>query len=202
MRKPPSRLASKQHMFCSAECRQAWYANVWSQSDEWREASRRRGVRLLSRGDVDRQTKPQVMVNGLLDRLHITYINEYDCKYFAIDNYLPQYNLMIEVMGDFWHSSPIRYRADQLRDVQRKIIAKDKRKHTYIERSHGVQILYLWESDIYHRIDLCRAMIEQYIQREGVLPNYHSFNYDYCDGHLLLHTEVIQAYFERCAINT
>ena len=34
----------------------------------------------------------------------IKFENEYNCKYYSIDNYLLEYNLMIECMGTYWHT--------------------------------------------------------------------------------------------------
>ena len=122
-------------------------------------------------------TKPQIIVNEMLDELGIEYENEYQCKYYAIDNYLTNYNLMIEVNGDYWHSSPIKYQYHQLNKMQIENIRKDKSKHTYIKRYRGIEVLYLWETDILNNPNLCKKLIMEYIQKNGVLDNYHSFNF-------------------------
>lgn len=192
----------KTHHFCNVDCRRAWYAQVWSQTDTWRKKSRLRGARLQANGINPRETKPQRILNTMLDDMGIQYENEYLCKYFAIDNYLPTHDLMIEVMGDFWHSSPIKYATGRLRDQQKKIIAKDKRKHTYIARYRNIEILYLWEDDLYQRPDLCRELVLSYISHHGTLSNYHSFNYRMDGGVLRLRDDPVLPYFERPAVNT
>lgn len=102
-------LENGRHHFCSKQCRQYWYSNAWSQSDEWKEESRRRAVSLLNNNIASTQTKPQVVVNNILDNLSIAYRNEEPFVYYSIDNYLTEYELAIEVMGDYWHSSPLKY---------------------------------------------------------------------------------------------
>ena len=168
------------HHFCSSSCRQAWYANCWSQSPEWREQSRSRAVELLSDGSVQTQTKPQIAVNEMLHSLGVSFRNEEPYTYYSIDNYLISCDLLIEVMGDYWHSSPIKF-PDKINSIQEKIVKKDKAKHTYISRYYGKEILYLWEHDIKTRPDLCKALILHYIKNDGVLENYNSFNFELDD---------------------
>ena len=176
--------------FCSAQCRRDWYLSVWSQSEEWRDESRKRAVQILKNNPVTTQTKPQVRINELLDSLQIKYINEQPFVYYSIDNYLPGYNLAIEVMGDYWHSSPLKY-IDQINDRQKHIISRDRAKHSFIAKQYGIEILYLWESDIMKNESVCSALIQKYIAQNGVLDNYHSFNYFIEDNQLQLKDELI-----------
>lgn len=184
--------------FCSTACRQAWYSSVWSQQASWKEESRIRAAALLPKIVGVTGTKPQLIINSILDDMMIDYVNEYNCKYYSIDNYLPAYNLAIEVMGDFWHCNPLKYTDDSIRDIQRKRIPKDKAKHTYIKNKYRFEMLYLWEKDIYTNIDLCRLLIKEYLSSGGVLDNYHSFNYYIdCSGNLMLSNDIIVPYQDR-----
>lgn len=180
---------NKEH-FCSIQCRQDWYSRVWSQSDEWKETSRRRAVNILNNNPVTTKTKPQIKINEILDNLQIKYINEYPVIYYSIDNYLPDYNLAIEVMGDYWHSSPLKY-VDKINDRQKHIVTRDKAKHTFIYQQYGIEILYLWENDIMKNESVCTALIQKYINQNGVLDNYHSFNYFMGNNQLQLKDELI-----------
>lgn len=191
------KLEDGRHHFCSAECRRDWYSNVWSQSDEWKEESRKRAVRILNSNAISTQTKPQIAVNSILDNLSVAYRNEEPFVYYSIDNYLTEYKLAIEVMGDYWHSSPLKY-PEKINDKQKHIISRDKAKHAYIKNHHGIEILYLWESDILKRPDLCTALISLYISNKGRLDNYHSFNYNTDDcGEIILNPDIIYPYQER-----
>lgn len=190
------KIENGKHHFCSTECRQEWFSNIWSQSDEWKEESRKRAVRILNNNAVSTQTKPQIAVNNMLDNLFIEYRNEEPFVYYSIDNYLPEYRLAIEVMGDYWHSSPLKY-SEKINDKQKHIISRDKAKHTYIKNHHGIEILYLWESDILKHPNLCATLIRHYIANNGCLDNYHSFNYHIDDGNLTLNTDIIHPYQEK-----
>ena len=181
-----------QNHFCSKECRQAWYSTVWSQSDEWREKSRIRALEMLQNNKIDTLTKPQLIVNELLNLYNIKYTNEEPFVYYSIDNYLVDYNLAIEVMGNYWHGNPLKF--DKLNDLQRKNIRRDKSKHTFVNEYYGINILYLWEKDILENSELCGLLIKSYIANNGVLENYHSFNYIAKKDKLMLSDKLIQPY--------
>ena len=185
-----------QHLFCSTECRRNWYSQVWSQRDEWKNESRIRATKILESGVINTNTKPQIMINEILDNMGIAYVNEKAYKYFTVDNYLPKYNLIIEVMGDFWHCNPLKY-TDKLYEIQNKRIPKDKAKHTYFENNYNIEILYLWENDIYENPYLCERLIKQYIKSKGKLQNYHSFNYHITKNKLLLNNNIIIPYQDK-----
>ena len=185
----------EEYHFCDNNCRQEWYANIWCQQEEWKEKSRQKLIETLSSGKMSAtQSKPQITIDQLLTDLNIKFSKEFDAKYFAIDNYLEDYNLMIEVMGDYWHVNPNKF--SQINKMQYKNIAKDKRKHTYISNQYDIQILYLWENDILHNIDLCKYLILQYITNKGELTNYHSFNYKLLEDKLILKEDIVVPYFE------
>ena len=188
------------HKFCSTKCRQEWYSQVWSQDENWKNSSRQRILKSYEQGVFSHtDTKPQRIINELLDELNISFINEYNCKYYSIDNFLNNNNLMVEIMGDYWHGNPNKYDVKSLTDVQRKRIGKDKAKHTYIRNHYNIQILYLWEEDIYKHIDLCKNLILLYIEKNGQLDNYHSFNYYMENDVLKLNDCLIFSHFDKCA---
>jgi endogenous inhibitor of DNA gyrase (YacG/DUF329 family) len=183
-----------QHNFCSNECRRTWYANVFSQDENWKEESRKRAVKILENKEVDTNTRPQKIINDLLDNMNISYINEKGFKYYAVDNYLDEHDLIIEVMGDFWHCNPLKYNNNNMADIHKKRIPKDKAKHTYFINNHNIEILYLWEDDIYNNLNVCKYLIDKYINNNGILENYHSFNYRVENEELILNDDIIIPY--------
>lgn len=187
---------SQEYVFCDENCRKKWYANVFSQTKEWKDISRIRAVKILSEGKIPQTLSSiQIIINNLLDRLNVNYINEYNCKYYSVDNYLTDYNLMIEVMGDYWHTNPTIY--PTIKYEQRfKGITRDKRKRTYIKNKYGINILYLWEYDINNHLDVCERCILEYINNKGLMNNYNSFNYYYINNEIKLNENIIFPYYE------
>lgn len=182
------------HHFCSDKCRVSWYSEVFSKDEVWREESRKRAIRILEDGNAHTDTKPQIIVNNILDDLNIEYINEKGFTYYAVDNYLPKQDLIIEVMGDFWHGSPLKYELENLRDIQKRRIYKDKSKHTYIKNYYHKEILYLWEYDILNNPEKCKELILLFVRNNGKLVNYHSFNYNYENDNITLNNDLITSY--------
>ena len=193
--------------FCSQECywgyrskhyvgeHHSMYGYVYT--EEQINRCRMDTINRISSGEFPHTlTRPHKQINNILDDNRIKYINEYPCKYYSIDIYLEEYNLMIEVMGDFWHGSPTKYNYDDLSNLQLKDIKQDKSKHTYIKKYHQIEILYVWENDIKQNLELCSRLIHLYIINNGVLPNYHSFNYHLKDSEIILNDTLISSYFD------
>ena len=131
------------HYFCSNDCRQDWYRNVFSQSEDWKLQSKTRAARILRNGNIKSSlTLPHRRLNEILDGCHLEYINEYPVGYYSIDTYVQKYNLMIEVMGDFWHCSPIKYHNPKY-PQQVKRIQQDGNKREYVKEQYQSNILYL-----------------------------------------------------------
>lgn len=187
--------------FCSTDCRRKWFAEICSQREDFKEQARIRGAYLMSiRDKKDKSdkinSKPQLAVNSLLDEMSIEYEREKNLVYYSVDNYLKKYNLIIEIQGDYWHCSPIKY-VDKISEMQAEVIRSDKAKHTYIKRTYDIDVLYLWENDITKNIELCRNLIKLYVENNGELPNYNSFNYQLIDGEIALVDNLITPYQEQ-----
>ena len=184
-----------QKHFCSTECRQKWYSNVWSQSIAWKNESRQRALYMLSHNMFPRtNTKPQRIVNEILKNMNIKFTNEKVFDNYVADNYLDSYNLIIEIMGDFWHTNPITNSISYSR--QEKRIINDYRKRLSIKNKYQIDILYLWENDIYQDPKMCLELIKLYISSHGNLQNYNSFNYQLINNKLELKSNILLAFFE------
>lgn len=168
----------RNNIFCSVICRQKWYKDILCKDEKYLQLRREVGLRLLHEQVNSRvNSKPQIILNSILDRNNIVYEREYTLDFYSLDNYLTEHNLIIEVMGDYWHSHPSKYDYDSLSESQKKTLCKDKAKHTFILSKYGIEILYIWEDDLYNNPDMCEKMILEYVSRSGKLSNYHSFNY-------------------------
>lgn len=196
------------HHFCCQECywkfrsthyvkeKNGNYQRVFSE-EERRRMSILTTKRICNGEFKQTQTKPHIKINDVLSSIGIEYENEYNCKYHSLDIYLSKNNLGIEIMGDYWHGNPIKYKdKTELGKIQLKGIKQDKSKHTYVAKYHNFEILYLWEYDINNNIDICKELIRLYIDRNGILSDYNSFNYYVNNnGNLSIKENIIQPYF-------
>ena len=190
----PYKFDIQENFFCSTECRRNWFAEIYSQTEESKALQREKILRQLANGSFSHvDTKPQLLVNDMLDDQRIKYEREATFEYWALDNYLSLNCLAIEVQGDYWHANPTVFNKN-LTQVQYNRINSDKRKHTYFKNNYSFEILYLWENDIMSNAQLCKALIQTYINNNGILENYHSFNYHIEDEQLQLNETLIIPY--------
>lgn len=194
------------HNFCSKECYFEYRSKYYikdkhpmfgaHQTEENKQRAKQRIAQIIADGKMPQtMTKPHKIIYDMLIFQGIECKNEYVLKYHSVDIYLNQYNLMIEIMGDYWHGIPLKYTYKDLNKQQLKSIKQDKSKHTYAKKYHNVEILYLWERDINNNLELCLALIREYINKQGILEDYNSYNYDIIDQYLQLKEEIISPYF-------
>lgn len=134
------------------------------------------------------------IINAILEDNNFCYVNEKNLDRYYYDIYMVDFDLYIEIMGDYWHSNPSKYdNCDLLYEAQKKIIERDYIKNKVISENKN-NVLYLWESDIRNNKELCEDLIKLFIKNDGVLENYNSFNY-YND--LTLKEELTYTHFEK-----
>jgi very-short-patch-repair endonuclease len=71
----------------------------------------------------EHDTDIEILVDDALNKLNINHECQYRIGRYIADFYLPEYNLVIEADGEFWHNLP-------------KMIEKDKRKDAYLAAHH------------------------------------------------------------------
>ena len=137
----------------------------------------------------------QIIINEVLNELNIDYTNEEMFGSYFVDNYLTENNLVIENMGKYWHCTP--WDNNNINEMQYKNIQRDKAKRTYLKNQFNINILYLWEDDINNNIELCKQLICLYINNNGRLQNYNSFNYCIINDNIFLKEELLYPYQEQ-----
>lgn len=200
-------LENRKNVFCSQECYYEYRSKYYigenhpqygmKKTPEQIEKMRQITAKRIANGDF-KQTNTTIhnKIKDLLSYLNINFIEEYYCKYYVVDFYLPDFNLMIEVMGDYWHANPIKYNDyNKLHKIQKKDVKRDKSKNTYIKKYYNIDILYLWETDINNSLYKCRELIKLYINNKGKLSDYNSFNYKLVNGKLIINNDIITPYF-------
>lgn len=180
--------------FCCYNCRNEYYKIHENRTDKQLSVDKNLGKNAIKYTKPS-LTLPHKKVLDMLDLNGINYQVEYLIEYYKLDVFLTDYNLAIEVQGDFWHCSPIRYENIQYQQ-QIHSIRRDKSKHTYTKRYYGYEILWLWERDITNNEELCKSLIEQYIKSNGNLDNYNSFNYEMVGNKLSLKEHITKPFQE------
>lgn len=142
------------NLFCSRKCysqfRSEHYvgengANFGNKmTEEQIEQNRQRALKMIADGAFPQTlTKPHIKTNHVLEKLNITYTNEKVYKYYSLDIFLDDSGLMIEVMGDYFHSNPLKYKIDELNSTQKKGKAEIK-VSTHILKNIMIQKFYIY----------------------------------------------------------
>lgn len=89
----------------------------------------------------------------ILDILDIKYQHFFFVKSIKkiYDFYLPDYNILIEVDGDFYHCNPYIYTSGPICETQKHNIENDKIKNEWA-LNNGYKLLRFWEDDINNNI--------------------------------------------------
>ena len=102
----------------------------------------------------NKKTSIEEKVENYFIKHNIEYIYQYSTtNYFIYDFYLPKYNCLIEVQGDYWHGYEELYNEDgsngkkKLNETQKNRIISDKRKKTYAE-NNNYKYVAIWEHSI------------------------------------------------------
>jgi very-short-patch-repair endonuclease len=98
-----------------------------------------------------KDTKPEREFASLLNLNNIKYEKQKPVMKYRCDFYIPRYNLIVEIDGDYWHANPKKYNENDLIGPAKKtassIWESDKNKTSDILKE-GYGILRYWASDL------------------------------------------------------
>lgn len=129
------------------------------QSKETREKMSKTAVKnIIKKGKVKRSNL-EYKFEAILELLNIEYIHSYYVESInkIYDFYLPKYNILIEVDGDFWHCNPIKFNKPECK-TQEINIKNDKFKNEWAAQN-GYKLLRFWENDINNNISQVKKLL-------------------------------------------
>jgi len=132
--------SQKESKFCSREC---YYKSL-----------KGKDMTPLLKAIKWRDTKPEKIMQGALDRLGIEYIKHKHIGKYEIDFYLPKHRICLEVFGDYWHT-------------KKEVSDRDTTKASFLV-ANGYRFLYYWEEDIQKNYRNLDDVIKEEIYQEGV----------------------------------
>lgn len=105
---------------------------------------------------INRDTKPERAVEAILKKMSIIYEKQFpiyssypktETTVRFYDFYLPEYNKIIEVHGDYWHANPNKYpNRNSLNKIQRQAIVNDADKIRRALNEYK-EVFVIWEED-------------------------------------------------------
>jgi very-short-patch-repair endonuclease len=90
------------------------------------------------------ETKIEKMLGQCLEELKLTHETQKNIGALVVDEFLPEYGIVIEAQGDYWHSLP-------------RVVKHDSKRRTVLHRL-GYHILEIWEKD-FQDLDVVKARI-------------------------------------------
>src|SRR5690606_2887028 len=106
-------------------------------------------------------SKLEKTFENILTILEIKYEKFYYAKSIKAfyDFYLPDYNILIEVDGDFWHCNPLKYSEPKF-PSQVKNLERDKQKNEWASQNN-IKLLRFWENDINNNITKVKQVLKE-----------------------------------------
>lgn len=93
------------------------------------------------------ERKVKKLLNKLSKELHFAYRVNHSIKGgYNVDYFLPQYNLVIELQGGYYHADPRIYESKKLNEMQLHNVSRDKRKRIFLDKLYNYVIW--WEKEI------------------------------------------------------
>lgn len=110
-------------------------------------------------------SKLEKTFENILELLEIDYQRFFFAKEIRAyyDFYLPKYNIIIEVDGDFWHCNPNTIHNEPKYDSQKKNIERDKVKNEWASQNN-YKLLRFWENDINNNIKQVKQILLENIK--------------------------------------
>jgi very-short-patch-repair endonuclease len=104
-------------------------------------------------------SKPHIAMSLLLDEIGVAYSEEKSIEFFSFDFYLNDYDVYIEVDGDYFHSNPIKYPNGPQTKTQKINYYRDIKKNKFCAE-RGIKLLRFWETNILGHRDDVRSHIQ------------------------------------------
>lgn len=108
-------------------------------------------------------SKKSKLIGHLLNELTINYITEENIGRKSVDYYLPDYNIVIEYYGDYWHCNPKKYESTflhpQINLTSEEIWLKDKNRLNIIMENTN-SVIVVWEDSNINTILLEKTLYD------------------------------------------
>lgn len=156
--------------FCSVDCANIAHKDFMNTQEQIEKQSQK-ALEILS--TYPRETSIEKAIREWLEDNNINHITQHIINdKFCVDFYLPDHNVIIEALGDYWHGNPKIYGVGEglkpLNDTQNKCINRDKARFAYL-RKCCFSIYGFWECDIKSNLDeLMESIVELHYENKVI----------------------------------
>lgn len=124
--------------------------NRYKENPELREKLSKKRIKWLKSKLSNKKSLLETKFENILKILNIDYHFQYEFKGRLFDFYLKQYNILIEVDGDFYHCNPNSKNNEIVYEVQKITKINDNFKNNLC-LENNIKLLRYWEKDINER---------------------------------------------------
>lgn len=110
-----------------------------------------------------KMTGPEIIFAELLNTEGILYETQKIVGNKIFDFYLPDYNLIVEVDGCYYHANPKIYPDGQLNNMQKKNKKNDLYKNA-LASTMGYKLERFWETDLKENIEQVRERLRELLK--------------------------------------
>jgi len=156
---------SKTSVTCSVKCQKRWQSEIYTKDTLVKKRLKKQGAE-SQRNQKKKRTLPEMIVETFLLENNIAFIQQFTiADSFSADFYLPDFNCVLEVYGDYWHSNPSIYGKNKkkLNETQIKIKERDRRRYRIITKEYHYYFYKIWECDIKKDINKSMKKFLEYI---------------------------------------
>lgn len=150
---------------CSTKCQGIWQSTVYTQSEEVQDRLKRQGTKTcLMQNNCG--TLPERLVEEYFVKNNIEYASQYVIGgKLTADFYLPSYNCIFEVYGDYWHGNPNKYgdNLKPLNDMQKHNKHRDIRRYKVLTNKYNFNFYSMWEYNIINNLEDSMKRFHDYI---------------------------------------
>jgi len=104
-----------------------------------------------------KETKPEIEAEAILQKYNLNYKKQkalkYNNRYRLYDFYLPDYNILLEIDGTYWHSKGIKdkdIKNQRLKDCRINDQLKNK-----LAQDNGYSLIRIWSDEMFKLEDYC-----------------------------------------------
>lgn len=112
-------------------------------------------------------SKKEKEILSILKKLGLNVKNSYRVDTKICDIYIPEFNLIIEYFGDYWHCNPLKYTEDYFnknKSMTAKEIWEYDSKKIDLIKNYGYNLEVIWEHDLKNDNKLINQIIEKYVK--------------------------------------
>jgi G:T-mismatch repair DNA endonuclease (very short patch repair protein)/endogenous inhibitor of DNA gyrase (YacG/DUF329 family) len=111
-------------------------------------------------------SKPEKKIEKILKDMNFNVVRTFKVGEYICDIFVPEFNLIIEYNGDYWHCNPNKYNKDYLHPHKKKTsseIWEDDRIRVDNIINYGYTLEVVWESDFNPELTI-QNIIKKYVK--------------------------------------